>query len=73
MKSITNKNGNSQRNHILNDANFVHPNGPDTYIPPIILPKGIHAACHRHEKTLYFKSLEDIIIHNNKVHDYRKG
>ncbi len=37
------------------------------------LPPGIKAACHRHSKILYFKTIEDLQKHSTKYHDYRKG
>lgn len=48
------------------------PNGAINYTPLFILPKGVKAACHLHDKPMYFKTIKDCQKHMLVLHDYRK-
>jgi hypothetical protein len=68
------KTKNSPNAHTLDDNSptIDGPNGPISYKPDYILPKGMVAFCHGHSKILFFKTLEDLHKHDREYHDYRK-
>lgn len=69
---MTNKKKSLSNARTLDKLINIGPNGPVNYTPAFKLPSYARAACHLHEKPVFFKTIEDMGEHNQKMHDYRK-